>query len=78
MAALAGVIAIPEVKQYELIHDDKFLIIGSDGIWEYITDDEAVRIVSRFWNKRDVNMACQKLVEEARLRWKHVTSSLIS
>ena len=58
VAAFAGVTAVPEVEKVELSAEDKFLIVASDGVWEYITDEEAVRLVSRFWNKRDVNMAC--------------------
>lgn len=71
VATLAGVISTPEVKEFELQSEDKFIIIASDGVWEYISDEEAIKIISRYWNKRDVNMACQKIVEEARLRWKH-------
>lgn len=63
VATLAGVISTPEVKEFELQSEDKFIIIASDGVWEYISDEEAVKIISRYWNKRDVNMACQKIVE---------------
>ena len=39
IATFAGVNAIPEVKRLELTPNDKFIIVGSDGIWEYISDD---------------------------------------
>jgi len=48
-----GVIPEPEVKSYEISEKDKFLIMASDGVWEFITSqvrggegrDQAIRRV---------------------------------
>ena len=43
-----GVIAEPEVKVFEIEDDvDEFLIMASDGVWEFIGSQEAVDIVSQ-------------------------------
>lgn len=34
--------------------DDKFIVIGSDGIFEFITNEEVVRMVVPFWRLGDV------------------------
>ena len=34
-----GVIAEPEVKVFDLNADDKFLIIASDGVWEFVSNE---------------------------------------
>lgn len=32
-----GVIAEPEVKEYALADNDKFFILASDGVWEFLS-----------------------------------------
>jgi len=43
VAASVGVIAIPEVTEWTFTKNDQFLIIASDGIWEFM-DNQEVRI----------------------------------
>lgn len=31
-----GVIAEPEVKEFDVTSDDVFMIMASDGVWEFI------------------------------------------
>jgi serine/threonine protein phosphatase PrpC len=37
VAAQVGVISEPEVLQVELTREHKFLILASDGVWEFIS-----------------------------------------
>ena len=32
-----GVIVNPEIDDYHLLNEDKFIILASDGIWEFIS-----------------------------------------
>jgi serine/threonine protein phosphatase PrpC len=50
--------------------DDKFIIIASDGIWEFISNTEAVEMVVNFWMKNDPEGAVDELVRVAVQRWK--------
>lgn len=38
-AHLIGVICEPDVIKYELTPDDKFIIIASDGVWEFLENE---------------------------------------
>jgi serine/threonine protein phosphatase PrpC len=69
VAAQAGVISVPEIYETRVTMDDKFLIIASDGIWEFIPNDEAVEMVVPFWRRGDPEGACDKLIQEAVKNW---------
>jgi serine/threonine protein phosphatase PrpC len=70
VAAQVGVICEPEIFEMPLTADDKFLIIGSDGVWEFIPNDKAVEMVVPYWIDNDPEGACDKLISEAVLHWK--------
>jgi serine/threonine protein phosphatase PrpC len=69
VASSVGVIADPEIQVYELTKEDKFIIIASDGIWEFISSEEAVAMVSTVWHSGNAESCCDKLVKEATIRW---------
>ncbi len=70
IASTVGVISEPEVKIYNFENDDKFLIIASDGLWEYISNDEIVKIVENYYFENNCKGAVHKLYNEAHKRWK--------
>lgn len=69
VAAQAGVICVPEIFTHWLENSDKFIIIASDGIWEFISSEECVKIVSNFYFSGRINEACEQLVNIATHRW---------
>ena len=64
-----GVISEPEVKEYLLLEEDKFFVLASDGLWEYISNDEVVGFVKEFYEKKDAKGAVKFLYKEAAKRW---------
>uniref|UniRef100_A0A7S0WRT3 protein-serine/threonine phosphatase n=2 Tax=Pyramimonas obovata TaxID=1411642 RepID=A0A7S0WRT3_9CHLO len=44
----AGVIAEPEILSRKLTKDDKYLILCSDGVFEFLTNEDVLEIVSLF------------------------------
>lgn len=34
----SGLIAVPEIKQYQIKECDKYLVLASDGFWDVITE----------------------------------------
>ena len=65
-----GMISIPETKSFVLQPEDKFIIIGTQGLWKYITGLEAVCIVRLSWEDNRIEKSCEDLVSEADRRWK--------
>ena len=69
VAATVGVISEPEIKEMKLDNNDKFMIIASDGIWEFISSQECIDIISTFYEKNDIKGCCTFLYEESSKRW---------
>ena len=69
IAHTIGVIVNPEINEYQLLNEDKFIILASDGIWEFITSEEAVNIVQPFYIDNDIEGAITRLYKEASKRW---------
>ena len=42
LVGCVGVIWEPEIFEFDLQFQDKFLIIASDGVWEFIENEEIV------------------------------------
>lgn len=66
IAASVGVIPNPEIFKRTLDSNDKFMILASDGVWEFITSQEAVDIIN---NAKTGELACKAIVDESVRRW---------
>ena len=69
VAHTVGVCSLPEIKEYSFLHDDKFIILASDGLWEFITSEECVQIVKDYYIKDDMEACLNYLYKEATKRW---------
>jgi serine/threonine protein phosphatase PrpC len=58
MLARVGVSSEPDHSVVELSSQDRFVILASDGVWEFITSKEAVDIVMQFDNAEE---ACRQV-----------------
>lgn len=67
--AEVGVIAEPVVTSRTLEPQDDFMILASDGVWEFLSSQNAVDIVAEHLESRGATKACQALIEAAASRW---------
>lgn len=68
VAASVGVSHEPEFTEHALTTDDLFIIWGSDGVWEFISNQRACEIV---WeNRANLKLAADALVAASTARWK--------
>lgn len=66
-----GLIATPEVVCHVATQDDKFMILATDGVWEFIENDEAVRLVNIFFTSgKTAEEACRFLIASAAMKWR--------
>lgn len=69
VAAKVGISAVPELRRYNLTPDDKFIVIASDGLWEFMSNQEVVDLVAVDYLSASAESSCDKLVREAVRRW---------
>jgi serine/threonine protein phosphatase PrpC len=66
-----GVSDEPEFKSFPYDGTEKFIIIASDGLWEYVNGDQCIAIVKPFYEEGlDSQEAALALTKEAFRRWK--------
>ena len=69
VAATVGVMSEPEIKEFDFDENDKYMIIASDGIWEFISSQECVDIIQKYYESNDLKGCCEYLYEESSKRW---------
>ncbi|CAD8192683.1 unnamed protein product [Paramecium pentaurelia] len=70
VGAQAGVTAIPEIKEFALTNHDQFIIVASDGVWEYLSNEEVMSLVIPYFEKDNPEHAAEKVVSEAIQAWR--------
>lgn len=66
VAHSVGVSSTPEITIKTITPQHKFLVMGSDGLWEFISNQETLKVCAKFVKPED---ACDCLVKEAYQRW---------
>eukprot|EP00966_Prymnesium_polylepis_P119785 2768264-Prymnesium_polylepis.1 len=61
-----GVFAEPEVLTRQLCSDDRMVLIASDGVWEFLTNQTVVNMMTQF---KSPLKACRAVVNEAYKLW---------
>ncbi|CAD8110776.1 unnamed protein product [Paramecium sonneborni] len=71
VAAAIGVSQTPDIKSINInIQEDIFIVLASDGIWEFLDNQCIAELVYPFYQKNDPQGACQKIIQESVAAWK--------
>ncbi|KAJ1621784.1 phosphatase 2C-like domain-containing protein [Pavlovales sp. CCMP2436] len=70
MVTAIGVIAEPEILEFDILPEDLFFIVASDGVWEFISSEEAVALCAPIVERSGATEACTKLIEKAASKWR--------
>lgn len=53
-----GVSVIPEIKEFEINDNDKILVLATDGVWEFLSNEHVIKVIVPFWHNNDISGAC--------------------
>lgn len=70
VASYVGVSVYPEIKEITLTKEDAYVIIASDGVWEFMENKEVAEIVYEHYLEGSAEKAAEEVVREAFRRWK--------
>ena len=70
VAQSVGVTSFPDVLEVDLTRNDKYIVIASDGVWEFLNNEQVAEIVWPFFDKKDAEGAAEALVRKSYQRWK--------
>ena len=68
-AKKVGVIPDPQFVEYTIDNHSKYLLICSDGIWEFMPNEQAMKIANKFYLRNDPKGLCHELSQESIKLW---------
>ena len=70
LAHRVGVSDVPEIKEFSIENSSPLaVVLASDGVWEFMSNEEVSEIVYRFEESKDATICAKKIVERARQTW---------
>ena len=70
VGASVGVVSVPEIGEYKIKEEDKAIIIASDGLWEYMSNEEVTDVVKNLIEQNNADIIANKLYEESIIKWR--------
>ena len=52
-----------------LMEGDNFIILASDGVWEFISNEEVAAIIMPHFKNNSAEKAAEAIVKESMKRW---------
>ena len=69
IATTLGVVPVPKFLDEKIDSDTKFIVVASDGVWEFLDNQKVADIVMPFYKKNDPDGACKALIKESTDWW---------
>ena len=64
-----GVISEPEILCFNINEKCQYLVIGSDGIWQYLENEDISEIVRPFLVEKNAENAVKEIIRKSSLAW---------
>jgi len=69
MAKECGVISTPQIVEYEINANTKYMVICSDGVWEFMQNEQVRDLGNAFYAQNKITDFCLQLVNMAMNLW---------
>ena len=64
-----GIIPLPEIIEYDLNEKSKYMVICSDGVWEFLSNKNVMEIGNNYYLSNDITGFTQKLIKVSEEWW---------
>ena len=69
IASKLGVSPEPKFLEEKIDKDTKFIVVASDGVWEFLDNDTVKNMVMPYYEKKDPIGACKELIKKSTEFW---------
>ena len=69
-------IANPEILEMNLVEGDNFICLASDGVWEFISNEEVAAIILPHFKTNSAEKAAEAIIKESIKRWQQEDNSI--
>lgn len=69
IAKKVGVVYEPDIEMYEIDEHVKYLVVASDGVWEFLSNKDVMKIIKPYFKTGDVEGACDEVVNKSIEKW---------
>ena len=70
IAHSVGVVVSPEILEHHFCEEDKVILLASDGIWEFLENEEIVNIIKKYYEENNAADALEEIYKEADKKWR--------
>ena len=71
-----GIIADPGIIDYNITINTRFIIVCSDGVWEFLSNEEVSKSGRQFYLHSNASELCQELISRSIIEWQVQDSSI--
>ena len=64
-----GIISDPGILEYDLSESTKFIVVCSDGVWEFLTNENVIDLGKSFYINNDASGFCHQIVDQSVVQW---------
>ena len=64
-----GIVPDPGIMEYDLCESSKYIIIGSDGVWEFLKNDIVKDIGKKYYLEDNASDFCHQILNNALAQW---------
>ena len=65
-----GVTAEPGIIEYNISENTKYVVLGSDGIWEFLSNEHVKNLGKEFYLNNDPNGFVEELLTQSLIEWR--------
>ena len=68
-AKFCGVIPFPDIIEYTLNSESKYMVVCSDGVWEFLSNEEVMELGNKYYRQNNINEFCTQLLKKSTEMW---------